>query len=148
MSGRKLSSNEVLLLLSMVTAVIVGVAAIVSLTTTPSFQFIIIDVYILVSCVVMFIMDVFRPLVCNFHFSFWRFFWGRALVFLIMGALVYSPAPYQMFAGIWTWVMCAIFAFLAILSWANRLSGPGQVEPLRSQPGAGQPTTFKSSGGG
>ena len=101
-----------------------------------------------IACLVMIAADIYRPLTCQAHFSWWRFYWGRALLYLILGALIYGASSFLTFAAVWVWVMAFVFFALWILVLMDRnpISKSGQVEPLRSQAGSSTATPLRSAG--
>jgi len=129
----RLDKNALLLFLSLATDIIVAAACIVDMVAYGGgipFQVVIIEVYTFIAALLCFCADVYRPIVCSSYFSFLRYYWGRGLVYLFMGALVIIPsAPYPFFAGIWTWVVAFIFFLLAAIAAANK--SEGGVEPFK-----------------
>ena len=88
----KCDVNKLLLVLSLATNVIVGVAAIILMIDVPVFSLIIVEIYVLIVSILVFVSDIHRPVVCGEYFSFLRFFWGRFLLYLLLGALVYQSS--------------------------------------------------------
>ena len=76
-------------MLSLATNVIVAIASIIVMVNIASFQFIIVEVYVLAVSILVFLSDIHRPLVCGEYFSFLKYFWGRFLLYLLLGALVF-----------------------------------------------------------
>ena len=135
-----------LLLLSLATGVIIAAAAVVGLLGTPPFQNVIINVFVFVLAVIMIVSDLYRPLFCYAHFSFFRYFWGRVLVYLFLGALIIQQSNFLLFAGVWTWAVAFIFLvmWLLVLCDRNRFSKTGVVEAAIDAPRGDGTTPFKS----
>jgi len=102
--------------------------------------------YVFIASLVMLAMDIYRPLSCQAHFSFWRFYWGRALLYLVLGALIYGASAFLTFAAVWVWAMAFIFLVLWILVLVGRspVGQSGQLEPIRSQPSGSNATPMRS----
>ena len=146
MATRRIDANYLVVGLSIATAVIVAAAAILALIGAPTFQAVIINVFVFIICVAAFVTDLWRPVICTIYFVFYRFYLGRAITFLVLGALVINQSTYGLFAGIWTWVVAFFFVVLWLLTLCDRnpISKTGQVEAISQQPGGPPPSAFRS----
>jgi len=146
MATRRLDANVLVVGLSLATAVTVAAAAILTLIGAPTFQAVIINVFVFIIALAAFVTDIWRPVLCTIYFVFYRFYLGRSITFLILGALIINQSTYGLFAGVWTWVMAFFFLLLWLLTMCDRnpISKTGQVEALSQQPGGAAPSAFRS----
>jgi hypothetical protein len=137
-----IDTNALLVALSLITDLVCLAGAILYLIGAMAFQTYIIEIYVAVVCIILFISDIYQPVVCANYFSFMRYYWGRALMYLFLGALVAGGAGYPLFACIWTWIVAFVFLLLFFYNLSKGgASQGGTVNPYRAQGGG-------STGGG
>ena len=127
-----LDVNKILALLCLATAVIIAVASIINLLS-GGFNNIVVSIYVFVVCLVVFTIDISMPVACAQYFAFIQHYWGRGLIYILLGCLVYGNGEeFSFFAFIWGVAMGFIFLLLAVLAYMenDNVSKDGKMQPL------------------
>jgi hypothetical protein len=120
----------------MATSVCVCIAAVLNMMYSAAFSNIIIGLFAFVVGLCALATDIYRPAFLSLYFAFLRFQWGRALLFLLLGALVIRNEGFSLFAGIFAWGVALTFLVFFFLTFCNRspASQTGAMDSLAKSP--------------